>query len=544
MNIELDGVSMPLKPTASILVVDDVPENLELLSEVFGEEGYRVVPSCSGMEALEILCREQIHLIIADAMMPKMDGLELCKQVRSNVLLSKIPFIIYTGNYIDTEDQELAQVIGVDKYVMKSDGVHALVATVSDLLGKRYGFTPEDFAEPISPIDDQVFLERHHTIVTKKLEDKMKELQQYAETLARKNWELTISELRVRGLFENAAIAIFVLDHKLHRIVESNKQGAALLGLKREEITLLSTIPFASAQSNIPDLYNAQKPFEGEAILQAKNGNLIAVDIAASPLHELDDSLHTLVFVRDITEQKKMRDQLLQSEKMSTMGHIAAGIAHEIRNPLAGILLNLQYLDRHLPQGTPDLESVRAALEGVHRVQQVIDDTLGLARVAPPSFHEESINPLIEKALLYLKLVLRHKSISMHKHLAPNLALVLIDTNQIQQVLLNIIQNAADASPENGSIEITSEVVPSAIDPSRQCVEVCVHDSGPGVAQDVLDHLFEPFHTTKTDGTGLGLMLSKYILDRHQGSISVCNALSTGAIVRVQLPIQIKSTGR
>lgn len=544
MNFEFVGGSIPLKPTASILVVDDVPENIELLAEVLGEEGYRVVPSCSGMEAIELLRREQIHLIIADAMMPKMDGLELCKQVRSNLLLPKIPFIIYTGNYIDSEDQELAQVIGVDKYVMKTDGVQALVGTVSELLRKRYGFSPEDSGEQVSPIDDQAFLERHHTIVIKKLEDKMKELRQYAETLARKNRELTVSELRVRGLFENAAIAIFVLDHKAHRIVDSNKQGAALLGLKREEILLLSTIPFASTQSNVPDLYYSQEPFEGEAILQAKNGNLIAVDIAASPLHELDDSVHTLVFVRDITEQKKMREQLLQSEKMSTMGHIAAGIAHEIRNPLAGILLNLQYLDRHLPQGSPDLESVQAALEGVHRVQQVIDDTLGLARVAPPSFHEDSVNPLIEKALLYLKLVLRHKSISLRKHLAPNLPLVFIDTNQIQQVFLNIIQNAADACPENGSIEINSEVVPSPVDPLQQYVEVSVHDSGPGVAQDVLDHLFEPFHTTKTDGTGLGLMLSKYILDRHRGCICVCNAQSIGAIVRVQLPIQNKSLGR
>ncbi len=544
MNFELAGDSMPPKPTASILVVDDVPENIELLAEVLGEEGYRVVPSNSGMEAIEKLLHEQIHLIIADAMMPKMDGLELCKQVRSNLLLPRVPFIIYTGNYIDSEDQELARVIGVDKYVMKSDGVHTLVGTISELLRKRYGFSPETPDDPISLIDDQAFLERHHTIVTKKLEDKMKELQQYAETLARKNRELTVSELRVRGLFENAGIAIFVLDHKAHRIVESNKQGAVLLGLKREEILLLSTLPFAATQTVNPDLYQTEPPFVGEVILQAKNGNLIAVDIAASPLHELDEALHTLVFVRDITEQKKMHEQLLQSEKMSTMGHIAAGIAHEIRNPLAGILLNLQYLDRHLPQGSPDLESVQAALEGVHRVQQVIDDTLGLARVAPPSFHEDSVNPLIEKALLYLKLVLRHKSISMHKHLAPNLPFVFIDTNQIQQVLLNIIQNAADACPENGSIEITSEVVPSSIDPSQRCVEVSVHDSGPGVAQDVLDHLFEPFHTTKTDGTGLGLMLSKYILDRHHGSMSVCNSQSTGAIVRVQLPIQNKFVGR
>jgi PAS domain S-box-containing protein len=405
-------------------------------------------------------------------------------------------------------------------------------------LKTRYGILQEDHSPQIPQIDEQAFLERHHTIVTKKLEDKMRELQQYAETLMKKNRELIASENRSRRLFEDAGIAIFVIDQKTKSIIDVNKQAVTLLEQSKEEILRLPSLSFASMDASIADLYGTQASRMGEAVLQTPKGNMIYVDITSSSIQGMDDSIQTLLFVRDITEKKRMREQLLQAEKMSTMGHIATGIAHEIRNPLAGILLNLQFLDRHLPQGTTDYESVQAALEGVHRVQQVIEDTLGLARVAPPSFREVSMNPLIDKALLYLKLSMRHKSIAIHKQLATHLPRVIIDPNQIQQVLLNMLQNAVDACPDSGCIDVRTDIALQPEVSVQPCVRITIHDSGSGVPAEVLEHLFEPFHTTKTDGTGLGLMLSKYIIDRHHGQITVKNASLGGAEVCIALPAQ------
>jgi PAS domain S-box-containing protein len=404
-------------------------------------------------------------------------------------------------------------------------------------LRSRYGLAGENEMDAVR-IDDQNFLERHHSIVTKKLEEKMNELTLYAETLSRKNRELTSSESRYRGLFEHAIEPIFVLDNKVKKIVDVNKKGEGLLGCMKEEILKLDTLPLTIGDCMIPDIYNIKKPFKGEAVLKTKDGNILNVDITSGPINLHDESMSTLLFVRDVTEQKRMREQMFQAEKMSTMGRIAAGIAHEIRNPLAGISLNLQFLERHLTTEGLDRDSVMAGLEGVARIQQVIEDTLGLARVAPPAFQKHSLNPLIEKVISYIRVSLRNKNIRLHSSLGENIPGVMIDANQIQQVLLNAFQNAIDASPESGTIEIKTTVeLHNEHEPARYAV-IALLDSGPGLSKNIVEHLFEPFRTTKTDGTGLGLMLSKYIIDRHEGKISIINTPHGGALVRIYLPIQ------
>src|SRR5512138_2960484 len=125
-----------------ILIVDDVQENLDLLEDVLSEGGYSCVMAHNGTEALEILKSNQVHLVVADAMMPKIDGFQLCKEVRAIPDLNHVAFIIYTGNYVDEADQEFARSIGVDRYVVKFAGMGALIEAVNDLAQQRYGRKP------------------------------------------------------------------------------------------------------------------------------------------------------------------------------------------------------------------------------------------------------------------------------------------------------------------------------------------------------------------------------------------------------------------
>jgi len=522
----------------TLLVVDDIPENLELFSDVLLDEGYNVVTAESGMQALEILSNRPVDLIVADALMPKMDGLEFCKRVKMNDALRTIPFIIYTGNYIDPEEQELAKSIGVDRYVMKSNGLNGLIVSIEELLNLTSN--TETASAPATSsyqqIDEQSFLERHHTIVTKKLEEKMKELEQYAEVLTQRNRELMISESRYRGLFEHAVVGIVVLDCSTKKIIDVNRQCCAFFDCNREEILNGGSLPLFDNEGNQIDVFSIVTPQGIEARLKRHNKSDLYVEINAGPIDLPEDTASMLLFLRDITEQKRVREQMLQSERMSTMGRIAAGIAHEIRNPLAGISLNLQFLERRIQQNSPEHDSVAASLEGVARIQQVIEDTLGLARVKPPSFQQEDIHQLIERTLGYLKLVFRQKSIKLEKQYAPSLPNIQVDASQIQQVILNIIENAVDASQEGGVIVISTEEKMFSSEEDKKYVKVSVRDFGIGFPPEVLENLFEPFHTTKTDGTGLGLMLSKYIIDRHQGIIEVENAPDRGACVSIYLP--------
>ena len=153
----------------TVLIVDDIPENLDLLEDVLQEKGYQVLTAKSGQEALQIIEKEKVHVIVADAMMPRMDGLELCRQIRSQMPGARIPFVIYTGNYVDKEDEELARGIGVDKYVMKYAGVDVLVDAVDELTKYRYGYEPEAAKEESPRIDDHSFLERHHATLRSRL---------------------------------------------------------------------------------------------------------------------------------------------------------------------------------------------------------------------------------------------------------------------------------------------------------------------------------------------------------------------------------------
>ncbi len=530
---------LPVAKTPSpltILVVDDVEENLELLQDLFAENGYTTLSAHSGIEAIEVLQRETVHMIIADAMMPRMDGFELCRKVREDPRHSKTPFIIYTGNYVDEEDQELARRVGVDRYVMKYAGLATLIEAVKEVTLQSYGINLESSAHLSNGMDDQSFLEKHHTLVTKKLEEKMKELKMYASTLARKNRELQTSELRYRGLFESAIVPIFVVDGKTRMIVDVNKQGTALLGYAREELLKLAKLPFVEDPASDSPVFTSEEVVARETFIRTKRGETIEVDVSAGPLSQPNDS-RIMLFVRDITEQKKIRNTLMQMEKMSLMGRLAAGIAHEIRNPLAGVTLNLQYLQRKIDNSSPESESVAAALEGAERIQHVIEDTLGLARVTPPSLQLHSINAIIARSLHFISHPMHQKNISLSTIFDENVPDVMVDQKQIQQVMLNVLQNALDASPDNGAIVVSTKTISSPEGESgHPSVEIAVQDFGPGIPPEMKSVLFEPFRTTKSGGTGLGLALSKYIIGKHRGDIGLESPPEGGTIVRITLP--------
>jgi len=197
-------------------------------------------------------------------------------------------------------------------------------------------------------------------------------------------------------------------------------------------------------------------------------------------------------------------------------------------------------------QSSPDSESIAAALEGAQRIQHVIEDTLGLARVTPPTLHEESINSIITRSLSYLVSALSQKNVTVQTDLAPDLPHVRVDFKQIQQVLLNVLQNAIDASPVQGIVTVkTRRMEPDDAKASRKIgrIEITVQDQGEGLSPDVAAHLFEPFRTTKVGGTGLGLAITKYMVDRHQGEILLVPGESGGTLARIMFPIVYSISG-
>jgi len=514
-----------------ILLVDDLPENLDLLEEVLTESGYCSLRAANGIEALKKLNEEAVHVIVADAMMPKMDGFQFCKEVRARHAFARIPFIIYSGTYVDNADREFARNIGADRYVMKSATLDPLTDAVNDLVQERYGLRPGQVPpERKERIGDQAFLEQHHAIVIKKLEEKMAELEFNAGRLEAKNREVRASEDRYRSLFDQASLAIFVVDRATGRVLDVNTKGLSLLRMTRESLLRLPQIPFVEEQGLADSIRKAESYFTGEASVKSGDGEVLDVEVGVGPMTQREDA-RVLLYVRDITEQRKMRAQLFQAEKMSLLGRLAAGIAHEIRNPLSAISLNLQYLVQKYGDNVDIRQSAQDALEGTQRVAAVVENTLGLARISPPVLRPENVNPLVETVIGFLRISTQLKDIHLEPHLTPGLPPVMADAKQVQQVVLNIVQNAIDASPERGTVLVGTGR--SGV----EAVEIVVRDYGPGIPAAQRKQLFEQFHTTKSGGTGLGLSLSRQIMDRHNGEIRIDAAPGGGTIVAIVFPV-------
>jgi signal transduction histidine kinase len=272
-----------------------------------------------------------------------------------------------------------------------------------------------------------------------------------------------------------------------------------------------------------------------ETTITRRDGTTVQVDIGVGPVTRPQDT-RVLLYVRDISEQKMMRDQLVQAEKMTLMGRLAAGIAHEIRNPLSAISLNLQYMV-FKTQAQPELcDPLRDALEGTKRIEAVIENTLNLARVTPPVLKEHQMNELVPQVLGFITLSVQNNDVQFVTSYAEDLPAIRIDAKQIQQVVLNLVQNAIDASPDGGTVELSTGRVRFG-DPVREFVQLTVRDHGAGLSAEQRKHLFEQFFTTKAGGTGLGLSISKQIVEKHKGELHIDSAEGGGTIVRLYLPI-------
>jgi len=234
---------------------------------------------------------------------------------------------------------------------------------------------------------------------------------------------------------------------------------------------------------------------------------------------------------RDITEQCKMEEDLLRSEKLNLVGELAAGTAHEIRNPMTSIKGFIQLLDIKTPDKSPDKEYFKIILEEIDRANRIISEFLLLSKPQVTQREDININTLLsELGKLIESQALLH-DININMQLADSPSVVSIDKEQIKQVCLNIIQNAMQAMPAGGDLFIKA-----GCNPGTGHVFVTVKDTGCGIPPENLPKLYQPFFTTKADGTGLGLTVSYRIVEDHGGHVKINSSPGKGAEFTVILP--------
>ncbi len=222
-----------------------------------------------------------------------------------------------------------------------------------------------------------------------------------------------------------------------------------------------------------------------------------------------------------------------QMEKLSALGRMAAGIAHEINNPLAGILLYSSNLIKKAPEEGPFKEGLDIIMHESLRCRNIIRDLLEFARDKEPEKAPTNVNEIIEKALNILENEFRLKRISIVKELSDEMPVILLDVNQMEQVFINLLLNSMEAIQEHGKITVKSHT-----DLENNCVKIKIADTGAGIHKDDIEKIFEPFFSTKPKGTGLGLSVSYGIIQNHQGDIKVSSKPAQGTCFTIELPFQ------
>lgn len=237
------------------------------------------------------------------------------------------------------------------------------------------------------------------------------------------------------------------------------------------------------------------------------------------------------------SEIVRAQEGLINAEKLASLGRMAAGVAHELNSPLTGIVTFAHlFLKRVPPERKEDIEDLNVIIDQTERCSRIIKGLLGFSRRTASENAEINVNTLIENTLTIVKNQAKFHNITFDITLDKTIPEISVDPNQIQQVFLNMLLNAADAMEEKGRIVVASRFIEEN---NNKFIELEFTDTGPGIPESILGKIFEPFFTTKPTGkgTGLGLSVSYGIIKKHNGQIFVKSELGKGASFFIHLPV-------
>ena len=361
--------------------------------------------------------------------------------------------------------------------------------------------------------------------------------------------QIKLSEQRYRDLFANAYDLIFMLDREL-RITSINKVGFQLTGYPVEELTghplwsLCSPDSWKAAEPVLNELLQGRsvQPFELELV--RRDQEAIFLEVSAHVMLNGTGVKGVHCIARNLTDRRQLEQQLIQSEKLSAIGQLVAGVAHELNNPLTSVSGYAQLLlrDQRLSEEShQDLEQIHTQAE---RAAKIVQNLLIFAREHKPERRMVAINEVLRSALALQGYQLKVDNIAINLELDPNLPATTADPHQLQQVFLNLITNARHAMVDKGgpgTLTLRTNVA-NAPD-GTPSVRVAIADSGVGIPERNLQKIFNPFFTTKPvgQGTGLGLSICFGIIKEHEGQIWAESQMGVGTYVYVALPIRVQT---
>lgn len=351
----------------------------------------------------------------------------------------------------------------------------------------------------------------------------------------------------ITSLLENSPDAIALLDAK-RKIVMWNDAATELFGYK--EVQLFGkaleklSVDESLIRSVLKEAEKKGKVFGAELPMTTQDQKTLPVSMSVSEIESASEKEASfLVVMRDASELRKMRDKVIDAERLSAMAKIAGAVAHEVRNPLNSIILNLDLLEDELPDLRSERLTKQLAVfrEEIEKLNAIVTNYLSLSRLTKSDFKVRSIAAVLDAAVermtqtLSDQLALDRRTLLIRKRYTdqPKDFFALIDENQFSRVLFNLIQNGVESAQSEKHVEL--DIFLFANDAT---LAIEIHDNGEGISDETREKLFTPFFSTKSGGTGLGLYIVREIIETHHGDIDLRNRPSgKGALVRLTLPL-------
>ena len=561
-----------------ILVVDDDLEIVDYLTELLTAQGYTVETAHTGEDALtamrassaSLLSPTGIDLVILDVRIPEPDGYEVCRRAKSDEALQHIPVIMVTA-LGSKKNVTRGLEIGADDYVAKPFSPEELLARVKAMLRirqmerevLRHNRELAALNTIASALSRSLDLDE---VLPATLETIMSLLEMHGGAVCLLDGER--EQLMVRAQRGFSATNAQMLDRLrwpvgqgvIGRVAESGDSillenvtdvepwaslvaaEAGATGEVGETSLSLLCVPLPAKDRVLGVLAVLRPNLPGFATpdqsLLAAIGQQIGISVENARLY---------TELRQFAEElERSQAQLVQAEKLTAMGRLTASIAHELNNPLQAVQNCLHLtLTRSLAEEKQH-HYLTLAQEEVDRLIDIVSRMLDFYRPSRGQRSPTDVNDLIENVLALTTKRLQRSNVTVHRQLARNLPLIHVVADQIKQVFLNIVINAIEAMSQQGELIITTRLENGKSGQEGGWLRVSFADNGVGLSPEELEHIFEPFYTTKSRGTGLGLSVSYGIVQRHGGHIDVKSVSGKGTLFSVRLPLALtggKSNG-
>lgn len=338
----------------------------------------------------------------------------------------------------------------------------------------------------------------------------------------------------LNNILESLTTGVIVVDANTH-ITTFNKTAGIILGMTAEQC-----LHQPLADTGIQSLVELVRSSGGQTKIEdheitTQDQRRLNVRLSASPVQDpAGQRMGTVLILQDITQLKRLEEDAQRNQRLRAMGEMAAGIAHEIRNPLGGIELFASMLKKDLAQDPEKRPLTEHIISGVKTMDRIISSLLLFAKSPEPSRQQCDLNRLLKDIIKSNTDFQCPDNVTIHHDLADGEAVAAGDEELLRQVFLNFIRNAMQAMPNGGSLRLTTQT--GNTDDSRNHIAVTVADTGVGIARQDQKNIFNPFFSTKDKGTGLGLAIAHNIIKAHQGTIDVESETGKGTKFIIKIP--------